>query len=71
MKIRAVIYDWPKFNKLSMNSNSDLLLLSFNIRSIGSNFDTFNRFTIQLNKKIYILSFSEAGQMILIKNNTL
>ena len=64
-------YDWPKFNKLSMNSNTDLLLLSFNIRSIGSNFDTFNCFTIRLNKKIDILSFLEAGQMIIIKNNIL
>ena len=27
-------YDYMKFNKLSMNSNTDLLLLNFNIRSI-------------------------------------
>ena len=37
-------YDCPKFNKLGMNSNTDLLLLNFNIRSIGANFDTFDKF---------------------------
>ena len=43
MEIRGVnIHDCPKFNKLSMNSNTDRLLLNFNIRSIGANFDTFN-----------------------------
>ena len=51
-------YDCPKFNKLRMNSN--LLLLNFNIRSIGANFDTFNCFTNLLNKKFDILSFSES-----------
>ena len=35
-------YDCSEFNKLSMNSNTDLLLVNFNIRSIGANFDTFN-----------------------------
>ena len=39
---RSEYYDCPKFNKLSMNSNTDRLLLNFNIRSIGANFDTFN-----------------------------
>ena len=53
-------YDCPKFNKLSMNSYTDLLLLNFNIRSIGANFDIFNCFTNQLNKKFDILSFSES-----------
>ena len=53
-------YDFEKFNKLGMNSNTDLLLLNFNIRSIGSNFDTFNCFTNLLNKKFGILSFSES-----------
>ena len=53
-------YDCPMFNKLSMNSTTDLLLLNFNIRSIGGNFDTFNGFTIPLNKKFDILSFSES-----------
>ena len=53
-------YDCPKFNKLSMNSNTDLLLLNFNIRSIGANLDTFNCFTNLLNKKFDILSFSES-----------
>ena len=43
-----------------MNSNNDLLLLNFNIISIGANFDTFNCFTNLLNKKCYILSFSES-----------
>ena len=38
-------YDWPKFNKLSKNSNTDLLPLNFNIRSISANFDTFSCFT--------------------------
>ena len=52
-------YDFPKFNKFIMNSNTDLLLLNFNIRSIGTNFDTFNCFTNLLNKKFDILSFSE------------
>ena len=33
-------YDCSKFNKLSMNSNTDLLLLNLNIRSFGANFDT-------------------------------
>ena len=42
-----------------MNSNSDLLLLNFNKRSIGTNFDIFNCFTNRLIKKIYMLSFSE------------
>ena len=53
-------YDCPKFNKLSMNSNTDLLLLNFNIRSIGANFDTFNCFTNLLNTKFNILGFSES-----------
>ena len=48
---RSEYYDCPKFNKLSMNSNTDLLLLNFKIRSIVANFDTFNCFTNQLNKK--------------------
>ena len=48
-------YDCSKFNKLSMNSNTDLLLLNFNITSIGDNFDTFNGFTNLENKKIDIL----------------
>ena len=52
-------YDWLKFNKLNMNSNADLLLFSFNIRSIGANFDTFKCFTNPLNKKLDILSLSE------------
>ena len=52
-------YDCPKFNKLSMNSNTDMLLLNFNIRFIGINFDIFNCFTNLLNKKFYIPSFSE------------
>ena len=43
-----------------MNSNTDLLLLNFNIRSIGANFDTFNCFTNQLIKKFDILRFSES-----------
>ena len=38
-------YDCLKSNKLSMNSNTDLLLFNFYIRSIGANFDTFNCFT--------------------------
>ena len=37
-------YGCPKFNKLSMNFNTDLLLLNFNIRSIGANLDAFNCF---------------------------
>ena len=53
-------YDCPKFNKLMMNSNTDLLLLNFNIRSIGANFDTYNCFTNLLNKEFDILSFSES-----------
>ena len=53
-------YDCPKFNKLSMNSNTDVLLLNFNIRSIGANFDIFNCFTNLVNKKFDILSFSES-----------
>ena len=53
-------YDCSKFKKLSMNSNTDLLLLNFNIGSIGANFDTFNFFTNLLNKKFEILSFSES-----------
>ena len=53
-------YDCTKFNKLSLNSSTDLLLLSFNIRSIGANFDTFNCFTKTRNKKFDILSFSES-----------
>ena len=43
-----------------MNSNTDLLLLNFDIGSIGSNFDTFNCFKNVLNKKIHIQSFSES-----------
>ena len=53
-------YGCPKFNKLSMNSNTDLSLLYINIRSIGGNLDTFNCFTNLLNKKFDILSFSES-----------
>ena len=53
-------YDYPKFNKLSMNSHTDLLLLNFNIRAIGANFDILNCFTYLLNKKFYILSFSKS-----------
>ena len=53
-------YDYLKFNKLSMNSNTDLLQLSFNTRSIGDNFDTFHLFTNLLNKKFDIQSFSES-----------
>ena len=61
MEMRVVnYYDCPKFNKLSMNSNTDLLLFYFNIRSIDANFDTFNCFTNLLNKKIDIQSFSES-----------
>ena len=37
-----------------------MLLLNFNIRSIGAKFDTFNCFTNLLNKKIDILSISES-----------
>ena len=51
-------YDCLKFNKLSMYSNTELLLLNLNIRSIGVNFDTFNCFTNLLNKKFDIHSFS-------------
>ena len=54
-------YDCLKFNTLSMNSNTDLLLLIFNIRSIGANFNTFNFFTNLLNKKITSLVFQKAG----------
>ena len=54
-------YDCPKFNKLSMNSNTDLLLLNFNIRSIGANFDTSNCFTKLLNKNLTSLVFQKAG----------
>ena len=43
-----------------MNSDTDLLLLNFNVRSIGSNFDIFNCFTNLLNKKFDILSFSDS-----------
>ena len=43
-----------------MNSNTDLLLLKFNIRPIGANFDTFNCFINLLNNKFDILSFSES-----------
>ena len=46
-----------EFNKLSMNT--DLLLLNFNIRLIGANFDPFNCFT-NLLKKIDILNFSKS-----------
>ena len=49
-----------------MNSNTDLLLLNFNIRSIGANFDTFNCFTNLLNKKFYILSFSDVNSLTLV-----
>ena len=59
-RVASEYYDFPKFNKLSMNSNTDLLLLNFNTRSIIANFDTFNCFTILLNKKFGILSFSES-----------
>ena len=48
------------YDKLSMNSDTDLLILNFNIRSIGANFDTFNCFTNLLNKKFDILSFSKS-----------
>ena len=51
--------DCLKFNKLSMNSNTDLLLLNFDIRSIGANLDTFDCFTNLLNKNFYI--FPKAG----------
>ena len=68
MEIRVVytyyeclsVYDCLKFNKLSMNSNTDLLLLNFNMRSIGAYFDIFNCFTNLLNKKFDILCFSES-----------
>ena len=43
-----------------MNSNSDLLLLNFNIRAIGANFNTFNCFTNLPKKKYDILGFSES-----------
>ena len=45
-----------------MNSSADVLQLSFNIRCIGTNFDTFNCFTNLENKKNDILlSLSESG----------
>ena len=50
-------YDCLKFSR---KSNTDLLLLNFKIKSIGSNFDTFNCFTNLLNKKFDILSFPES-----------
>ena len=40
--------------------NTDLLLINFNIRSIGANFNTFNCFTTLLYKKCYVISFSES-----------
>ena len=64
-------YDCPKFNKLSMNSNTDLLLLNFNMRSICAYFDTFNCYTNLLNKRFDILSISESWQTIIIKTCTL
>ena len=64
-------YDCLKFNILSMNSATDLLLLNFNITSIGANFNTFNSFTNLLNKKIGILNFSESWQNNIIKTNRL
>ena len=57
---RSEYYDCPKFNKLSMNSNTGLFLSNFNIRSIGANFDTFNCFTNLANKKFDIHSFPES-----------
>ena len=48
-----------------MNSDTDLLLLKFNIRSIGANFDKFNCFINLLNNKFDIVSFSESW----LKNN--
>ena len=42
-----------------MDSNTDVLLLNFNIRSIGDYFDTFNCFTNLLKVKFGCLSFSE------------
>ena len=53
-------YDYTKFNKLNMKSNTDPLPLNFNIKSIGTNFDSFSCFTNQLNKTSDILSFSES-----------
>ena len=53
-------YDCLKFNKLSTNSNTDLLVLNFHIRSIGANFVALNYFTNLINKKIDILSLSES-----------
>ena len=43
-----------------MNSNTDPLLFSFNIKSIGSNFDTFKFHQPTKYKKLDILSFSES-----------
>ena len=44
-------YDRRKFNAFSKNSNTDILLLNFYVRSIYANFDVFNCFTNQINKK--------------------
>ena len=52
-------YDCLKFSKLRMNSITVLLLLNFNIRSIGANFDAFNFFTNLLKEKLDILRFQK------------
>ena len=67
----SAYYDYQNFNELSMNSNTDLLLLNLNIRSIGSNFETFNCFTNLLNKKIDILSIPESWLNDNNKNRTI
>ena len=62
-------YDCLKFNKLSMNTITALLLLNFYIRSIDTNLDTFNCVTNLLNKKIGIRSFSESWLLLLLEKN--
>ena len=53
-------YQINQYNQLNINPHSDLLLLSFNIRSLSANFDLFNGFSHLLDKKFDIMCFTES-----------
>ena len=53
-------YQISNFNALDINSSTDLLLLSYNIRSLNANIDQFLAFSHQINKKFDIISFTES-----------
>ena len=53
-------YNIEQFNNTKLNKRSDFLLLSFNIRSLSSNYDLFNGFSHLLNKEFDVICFTES-----------